>query len=395
MKNPAVVLSLFDTGLGVIRSLHRVGVPTLGLDSDPKMPGFASNQCVSRLCPDPVHHADDLLDFLLTIGGRIERPAVLLPASDAFFLFLSRYRKELSENFLFSLPPDSVIDAMVDKRLQYDMAQRLDVPMAKAHFPRSMDDVITIKDDLEYPVFIKPYVGHLWRGVFGNSKGFEVSSAHELTVRFEEILGAGLEAMVQSIILGPNTNHFKINAYIGREGDLQALFTLRKIRQYPVDYGVGTCVESLRNPEIVDLGMKFLTGIDYRGVGSIEFKRDERDGRLKMIELNPRYWQQNLLATDCGINFPHIQYMDLLGEPLPPVTRFAEGVRWMDLLFDYRAYKDYRARGEMRLADWLRSWKGVRSFPVFTPTDMGPWMKKYEIGKRSLGPLQRLTSRND
>lgn len=367
-----------------------MGIPTLGLDADPRLPGFASNQCVSKVCPDPIHQPDELLEFLLAIGNRLEHPAVLLPASDAYFLFLSHFRRQLSEMFLFSLPPDAAIDATVNKRPQYDLAQQLDIPIAQTHYPRSMDDVARIKDDLEYPVFIKPEVGHLWRAVLGNTKGYEVASPQELTARFEVVLQAGLDAMVQSIILGPNTNIFHVNAYIGTQGDLQGLMTLRKIRQFPVDYGVGTCAESLRNPEVVELGMRFFSGLGYRGVGSIEFKRDDRDGRFKFIELNPRFSQQNLLATACGVNLPYIQYMDLVGQPLPPVTHFKEGVKWMDVLFDYYSYKEYASRGEMTFGDWVRSWNRVRSFPVFAPTDLGPWITKYEIGRRSRKVVRRL-----
>ena len=59
------------------------------------------------------------------------------------------------------------------------------------------------------------------------------------------------------------------------------------------------------------MGKRFLESIGYRGIGSAEFKRDERDGELKLIELNPRYWQQAALAERCGVNFPLAQYLDL------------------------------------------------------------------------------------
>ena len=243
----AFILSLFDTGLGAIRSLGRVGVPVVGLDWDPAMPGFKSRYCTPKLCPHPVHQPDELARFLIEDGKRLDRPGILFPASDAFVLFLSRYRDELAPYFRFALPPAHVLEAMVNKRRQYELAEQVGTPYATTVYPETMADVQAMKDQVDYPAFIKPYYGHLWRERFGGThKGFKVYTPEELITRFEEILPTGLEVMVQSIILGPNTNHFKVSAYIGQSGEPLAVFTLRKIRQYPTEFGVGSLVESLR-----------------------------------------------------------------------------------------------------------------------------------------------------
>lgn len=83
-KHTAFVASLFDTGLGAIRSLGRVDIPVIGLDSDPRMPGFKSRFCTAKLCPDPAHQPDKLAAFLLNEGQQLERPGILFAASDAF-----------------------------------------------------------------------------------------------------------------------------------------------------------------------------------------------------------------------------------------------------------------------------------------------------------------------
>lgn len=117
------VLSLFDTGLGAIRSLGRLGIPVIGLDSDSNAPGFKSKFCIAKLCPDPVHQPDELIRFLLNEGRRLEQPGILFPATDAFALFLSRYRDDLSKYFRFALPSANVLEAIVNKRLQYELAE--------------------------------------------------------------------------------------------------------------------------------------------------------------------------------------------------------------------------------------------------------------------------------
>ncbi len=390
--NTAFVLSLFDTGLGAIRSLGRLGIPVIGLDSDPNMPGFKSRYCTAKLCPDPVWQPDRLAEFMLNEGRQLENPGIIFPAADAFVLFLSRYRDELSTYFHLALPSANILEAIVNKRLQYELAEKVGTPYPLTFYPETMDDVESIKKDLEYPAFVKPYYGHLWREKFGGShKGFKVHTPQELVLRFEEILPTGLEAMVQSLILGPNTNHYKVNVYMSTVGEPLAVFTLRKIRQYPTEFGVGTLVESVRYPELVELGLKFFKGINYRGIGSIEFKKDERDGKLKMIELNPRLWQQNIQATVCGINFPLIQYLDLTGQNPVLQTEFREGVRWFDAMADFQAFWDYFKRGELSPWAWIRSWIGAKAFNTFAWDDLGPFFKNNEYGLKYIrAPLYGL-----
>lgn len=381
----AFVLSLFDTGVGAIRSLGRAGIPVIGLDTDPQMPGFRSRYCEARQCPHPIYAPEALLTFLIAEGKRLDAPGVLFPASDAFALFLSRYRQELEAYYYFILPEANVMEAIIDKRRQYEMAARTGTPYPTTLYPQTMEEVRQIKDQLQYPAFIKPCVGHLWREKFGGThKGFKVQNPAELLARYEEIFLTGLPALVQPVILGPNTNHFKVCAYINQQGQPLAVFTLRKLRQYPTEFGVGTLVESLHFPELAELGLNFFRGIDYRGIGSIEFKRDERDGQLKMIELNPRLWQQNIQATACGMNFPLIQYLDLTGNHPHAQMNFREGVCWLDAMADFQSFWDYHRQGKLSSWEWIRSWARARSFATFASDDLGPFLKANRCGAKYL-----------
>jgi predicted ATP-grasp superfamily ATP-dependent carboligase len=382
-KNKVFVLSLFDTGVGVIRSLGRAGVSVIGLDANPVMPGFASRYCEAKLSPDPVHAPEALFEFLMKEAEHLDEPGILMPAADAYVLFIARYREELHQRFLFTLPPDSVLEAMVNKRRQYELAEQIGMPLAKTYYPESMSEVAQIKNELEYPVFIKPYFGHLWREVYGSAhKGFKVGSPQELVTRYEEIFRNNLQALVQSIIIGPDSNLYEVSFYIGKMGNQQAVFTHRKIHQYPPEFGVCTCAESIYYPELVDLGAKLMRGFGYRGISSTEFKRDDRDGQLKLIELNPRFCQQNILAADCGVNFPLIEYLDLTDEYREAVDQFKIGVKWLDPVIDFPSFWQYYRRHETTPWQWLKTWGGVRSFPVFAPDDLGPYFKKYEYGKK-------------
>jgi hypothetical protein len=58
-KTIAFVLKMGGTGLGVIRSLGRRGIPVIGLDPSRGAIGFFSRYCKSIACPDPENKEED------------------------------------------------------------------------------------------------------------------------------------------------------------------------------------------------------------------------------------------------------------------------------------------------------------------------------------------------
>jgi predicted ATP-grasp superfamily ATP-dependent carboligase len=202
-----------------------------------------------------------------------------------------------------------------------------------------------------------------------------VHSPRELISAYEEIFPSGIEVIVQSIISTQTGDHFNLRAYLGENGERLGLFTSRKIRQYPVQFGVGTMIESVEEPEVVELGLRFADGVGYRGFASIEFMRDDHDGQFKLIELNPRYASQIIHATDCGVNFPLIQYLDLAGMAVTPQTTYKTGVTWLSTVGDLRSGWAHMRAGRLSPWAWIRSWAGSRSFAVFAPDDIKPFLK--------------------
>jgi len=360
-------------GLGVVRSLGREGIDVTAADPLRHAPGLRSRYAEPLPVPDPVKDPEGVLTTLLD-NADPNGKSVLFPTSDAFVLFVSRYRDRLSERFMFRIPSGKVLESMVDKRLQYEEAERIGTPIARTHYPKTMEDVDDIANDLDYPVFIKPFLSHIWYERFGN-KGFKVQNPKELRARYKEIIDSGLEALVQSIILGPNTNHVKVCAYYGEDGRPGALFMTRKMRQHPTEFGVGTIMQSMHDDHVARLGMDFFEGIGYQGIGSIEFKLDDRDGRYKMIELNPRLWAQNLQATYAGVNFPLIQYRDLTGQAVEGMPPWADGVRWMDSFEDLQAFKWFWDYGMVTRTSAVRDWMSIDCHAYFAWDDLGPAWK--------------------
>ena len=374
----AFVLDMELTGLGIARALGREGIPVIGMDCYPYAPGLKSRYCKPVITFDPSKEPKEALKILLDEGKKLPQPGILYPASDAFVLLVSRFRKELSGYFRLALPSEETIEATINKRKLYELAERAGIPYPETHYPESMQDVEGIKDQLRYPVFIKPYYSHTWWPKYRN-KGFKVTNSQELVERFKGIFEAKLNGIVQSIVIGPTSSLFQVHAYLSEKHEPLVTCVARKLRQYPNEFGVGTYRETIHNEELLQLGMKLFRKIRYRGPGYVEFKKDERDGKYKMIELNTRFGMGVILLVCAGVNIPLVQYMDLTGQPLVKPVDYKDGVKSLDATIDFLASCELNRKGELPLLTWSKSILNADCHAYFARDDLKPFMTKYAV----------------
>ena len=366
------MLGLFDTGLAIVRALARRGIPVYGFDPDPNQPGFFSRYGVARRCPDPAEEQEALLGLLLAEAGRQGCRPVLYPTSDPFVLFLARHHESLARAFACVAPPPERLEALVDKRRQYALAEQRGIPLPPTFGVDSPGEVERTAERLPYPVLLKPRYGHLWRQHFGgDSKGLPARDPTELRAAYRRVRALGLEVLIQEIIPGPVGDLHLVDVYVDCHGRALGAMVAQKIRQYPTDFGVGTLIESVRRPEVAAQALRVCDAFGYRGLAEIELKLDRRDGVWKLIEINPRAWQQIAHGAACGIDFALLQYLDLTGQQPAPSFRFRAGVKWMNEVNDLRAAVAHARRRELGARGWLASLRGVRAFTTFAPDD--PW----------------------
>ncbi|MDD1756634.1 MAG: hypothetical protein LUQ39_07360 [Methanomassiliicoccales archaeon] len=370
-KRAAVVLDMGANGLGVARSLGPQGIPVLGMDFTPRPAGFHSKYVKAIRCPDPTKNPDDLLDHMVLEGKKLDDRGVLYPCTDAFLQFVSRNRKELAEWYLITLPKEEVVEGLVKKIVQYQWATRLGVPIPQTFFPKDLKEGREIGNELRFPAIIKGQESHLWARKF-NNKGFIVRGAEELEKGLAKAFEANLEVVVQKIITPPGENYAAVGAFVAGNGQSTPMLSWRKARQSPPNFGIGSFLVSEKIPEIMEIAAKFMKGIGFIGPGVIGFKLDLDDREWKLIEMNGRLWFQNHFLSKCGYNLPFMQYLDALGEPLPQMGEYREGMRWWDSLADFDTFMRLRRAGRISSTEWIRSWFLPDMFPYYERGDIRP-----------------------
>lgn len=369
-------------GLAVVRGLGRMGVTVVGADSANSARGRFSRYCRFARCPDVLTDEAKYIDWLLSLGGRLPGRPVLLPTKDETVVAVSRHRESLAERFFLSLPDPSVARCVASKASMGEFFGRHGEAIPKTWSVQTEQQAIKAASLAGWPCLLKPTGGTEFRRRFA-AKLFVCEDEGQLRLRFRQAAGAGIDTLIQEYIPGPDCNMYSFVSHAGRDGRgrcVVAGLVMRRLRGWPVGFGTSTLVESAgasaSSREIFERGRAIVTALGYRGISEIEFKRDARDGTLRLIEMNPRPWWQIDLAVRCGMNLPYRAYRDAAGLPatiMRPASQLPNR-RWWYARFDLRAARQALREGRMSRLGWLWSLRRTRSFAFFDRTDPLPWL---------------------
>lgn len=346
---PLVMDANWVNGLGIIRSLAQVGVRSLAVTHHPEGTGLATRHAWPFLCASPIEQPDQFIEQMVRIGRALKHRGVLLLTDDTYMLTLARARAELEPYFVFTFPELSALERLMDKEEQYRVADRLGVPYPRTLTPLNEGDLANWPDTA-FPVLVKGREGKEFIR-YTHSQVVIAHNPDELLAVFRQVQPCRI--VVQEIIPGGDDHLYTLGSSISRSGEVLATFTGRKLRQIPP--GFGTCLlgESLPCPEVERQGLALLKEFGFYGVSQVEFKRDDRDGSYKLIEINGRFWKWHSLATFCGVNLSAVAYREAIGAPVLAQPTQAYGARWSVLL---EGLKGMLKRGAGQPAGSPRYW---------------------------------------
>lgn len=381
---PAVVTPLDEhMGLDIARSLGQRGIPVYGIDPDPHAVGGKSRYCQLVVCPGPKKSEGDYLQFLVDWGKKLGSKAVLYPVSDDTALLCSRERQILQAYYEYVMPDHPTMVKLSTKGGLATAAQECDIPAPQTIIPQDAREVETIAHQLTYPVVLKPVESAYWHTpeiasllrenvLSGRAKVMLCHDASELVQAYGNIAKHDDRMIVQEVIPGPDENLSYVSFYLDRQSKPLALFAGRKLRVLPIGFGSASYVRSFHDPDLEKVALQLLSGVRYQGLGGIEFKKDPRDGRYKLIEFNTRFGMWDGLGIRCGVDTPYIAYCDTLLLAVEPQLTYREDVIWVDWQRDVRAFWMYNKQGQLTLGQWLRSLRGEKMWAIYARDDWRP-----------------------
>lgn len=389
---PAILVGGGAVAVSVARSLGSAGVPVHAIgDSSWDTVGY-SRYCAS-FADAPA--GDGVQQRYLDCLSRIPlSEAVIIPCSDDALEMMARNRPLLQQlGFQAIEADDDVVLAMLDKERTYSLAEAAGIEVPRRFVVDATDDVEARRKDagIEFPCALKPLYSHLFARQFGTMKAFVVHDRTQLRQALSALPPRCSKMMLTEVIPGPDAAHASLYTYLDQRGEPLVTFTKRKLRQFPVGFGLGTFHVTAWDAEVARVGLQFCQGVGIRGMACVEFKCDQRDGRLKLIECNHRFTLGSESLRFAGVNLPLTAYNRVTGQPVAPTNGYREGVYLWSPLPDLRAFLSYRARGELSTGAWIRSLCHRPHFHLFDPADPGPSVAMHRMRAKRL--VQRAIGR--
>jgi predicted ATP-grasp superfamily ATP-dependent carboligase len=194
--------------------------------------------------------------------------------------------------------------------------------------------------DLRYPCILKPaYKSTRYAEHF--AKAYRVNSPEEVAALWSKIKAVMEEIIVQEWIEGTDSDVYFCLQYRPATGRMSSYVGRKTCQWPPLVGGTATCAPAPEvQAQLAAVTDDFFTRVGFVGLGSMEFKRDLRDGRYYLIEPTVgRTDYQEEIATLNGVNLPVAAYFGEQGMA-PPDCRAPERSRaWRDPLGHANAIK--------------------------------------------------------
>jgi predicted ATP-grasp superfamily ATP-dependent carboligase/peptidoglycan/xylan/chitin deacetylase (PgdA/CDA1 family) len=364
----AIILGGDHGSLGVARSLGRKGIPVYFITDDKLNGKFSRYVIKSFSWAGPT--SDDAVDYLLRLA-ETDRLAgwVLFPAGDREVTLVSQNHVRLSRVFrVCTMPWDTLRDA-TDKGRMYEQAERLGIGYPKSYHVRSKADLAHI--NCEFPVVLKPSV-KMASNALTQDKAWKVDDAAALSSMYDKAVDlVGAESIIiQEMIPGLGETQFSY-AGVWNDGAPVASMIARRTRQYPVEFGTGTFVETVDQPEVENIATRFLQSLTFSGIVEIEFKLDKRRGAYKILDVNPRVWTWNSLGHAAGVDFAYVQWLLATGQSVA-AHRGVAGAAWIYASKDALAALRLARAGMLDLGEYFGSFRRRLEFAAFAADDLLP-----------------------
>lgn len=363
-------------GLGIVRSLGRLGIPVGVVDDEASIARYSSYTNFFERVPS-LKDSDGTFRLLMELGKRRNLAGwVLYPTRDETVACLSRHRCHLSQIYRVTTPQEETIQWFWDKRKTYELASRLGIPTPQTWYVKDAEELDQI--ECGFPVAIKPAIKEHFIYVT-RAKAWRADckqQLRELFHRASRFIPRG-EIMIQDVVPGGGERQYAYCCFF-KEGRALASLVTRRLRQHPHEFGrASTYVESLDLPCLEKMSERFLGEANYYGLAELEYKQDCRDGQYKLLDANARTWGYNSIGRPAGVDFPALLFRDQFEESIAAM-RGKAGIRWVRLLTDVPTSALAILKGQMKLSDYVGSLRHVGEEAVFASDDILPGIM--EIG---------------
>lgn len=308
--------------LSAVRSLGKAGAEVHAVTHERFSPAIYSRYAARYFVfPDPALEPSLYLERIICLL-RSKIYDCIIPFEESSIALFASARRQIERYARLPLPAAEEFHRANNKWHVLRIARHTGVPVPQTFLPENEDDVLRAAEALGRPLIIKPVTS-------SGSRGFaKVHSEADLLPIYRSIIARYGPPLVQEWI--PQHGEGVGVALLADRGRVLVDFSHRRLREFPLAGGPSTLRESTDDQEIKRYAAAIVEALGWSGVAMVEFKRDPRDGKAKLMEMNPRFWGSLHLSYVAGINFPYLLYRWSMGDAIEqPAYRTGVKCRWL------------------------------------------------------------------
>lgn len=307
-----------NPGVAVIRSLRAApewqdSLRIIGLAYDAMDTGIYSEGLLDEVYMLPYAYQGEgaLLHRLREIRQKTKID-VLIPTLDGELLNVIRSESVLNNMGIHVLLPSESSFKMHYKNALADFCNSNGIPAPRTQVIYDYKQLEAAGRALGYPFVIK--------GIL-----HEAHTAHSLLqaeAYFDLIKNRwGIPLIAQQYLSGEGRG---VAALCDRKSKVIGAVAMRKL--VVTEAGKGWAGVTVADKEIMALSMKILEALKWEGPLELEFVREDKTGKLYLLEINPRFPAWIYLTAKAGQNLVKSAVELALGKSVKPHTSYKEGV---------------------------------------------------------------------
>ncbi|MBU1730243.1 ATP-grasp domain-containing protein, partial [Patescibacteria group bacterium] len=306
------------SALATTRSLGKKGVQVTTAAERGTAMSLRSRYSARRFVyPSPLTEPQAFVQAIISLAKKVGGMPVIYAFSDETFLLISKNRKEIQKYATLLLSSEESVDVAFDKKKTLALAKKLNIPQIESIQGLPLNSSVPIVQGLSlnniframsYPAVIKPQSSCVWKDGVGIKGTAEyVFTSDELYVRASALYKkTGKYPLAQTFIKG---DEYGIEM-LCQKGRIVAQVAHKRIRSLSPTGGAAVVKKTIYNNKSADemesAARKIVEELNWDGVMMIEFKNDEQDNTLKLVEINGRFWGSLPLAIFAGVDFPYL-----------------------------------------------------------------------------------------
>jgi predicted ATP-grasp superfamily ATP-dependent carboligase len=337
--NILVINALTRNSLAVAASLKNAGYTIYGIEKQPS--GYLSRFISGNIFPKlykkvffyHAHTYENLKIFENEIINTIKayKIKIVIPTGTKMSLLISKLKPILLNYCLVPVEDYDRMNIFHDKFKTVQMAKKIRIPHPTTILVKDKNNLNSAMDSIQFPAVLKTRKGSGTDGVWYAQTREEMYDNYK-NLNHHGFHNDGIECvdrsqpMVQEFI--PGELH-DVTAFCVR-GEAKCLLTQKRLVTAPLSGGGGIVNITTLEPLLKEYAKRFIEETQWDGILEFDFKLDERDGKPKLLEINPKIWGTTWLTITAGYDYPLYLVRQSLGEAYELPEKYTVGLicRW-------------------------------------------------------------------